>query len=117
MDKFYSTQEDTPDWLKKNYEDGTGYSFPSGHSIFAATWLMLAVGFSQLLGNRSFKAELLIGAMTIWGVLMLISRVRLGMHYPIDLLIAIISAWVVHVVIFNFLQRKNIFSTKEELTS
>ena len=50
---------------------------------------MLAVGFSQLLGNRSFKAELLIGAMTIWGVLMLISRVRLGMHYPIDLLIAI----------------------------
>ena len=78
---------------------------------------MLAVGFSQLLGNRSFKAELLIGAMTIWGVLMLISRVRLGMHYPIDLLIAIISAWVVHVVIFNFLQRKNIFSTKEELTS
>ena len=53
---------------------------------------MLAVGFSQLLGNRSFKAELLIGAMTIWGVLMLISRVRLGMHYPIDLFVAIISA-------------------------
>ena len=50
--------------------------------------------------------------MTIWGVLMLISRVRLGMHYPIDLLIAIISAWVVHVIIFSFLQRKNIFSTQ-----
>ena len=60
---------------------------------------MLAVGFSQLLGNRSFKAELLIGAMTIWGVLMLISRVRLGMHYPIDLFVAIISAWIVH---FNY---------------
>ena len=61
--------------------------------FFAATWLMLAVGFSQLLGKHSFKAELLIGAMTIWGVLMLISRVRLGMHYPIDLFVAIISAW------------------------
>jgi len=62
---------------------------------------------------------LLIGAMTIWGVLMLISRVRLGMHYPIDLLIAIISAWVVHVIIFSFLQRKNIFSTqtKKEVKS
>ena len=76
---------------------------------------MLAVGFSQLLGNRSFKAELLIGAMTIWGVLMLISRVRLGMHYPIDLLIAIISAWAVHIIIFSFLQRENIFSTNKEV--
>jgi len=46
---------------------------------------------------------------------MLISRVRLGMHYPIDLLIAIISAWAVHVIIFSFLQRKNIFSTNKEV--
>ena len=115
VDKFYSTQADTPAWLKAHYEDETGYSFPSGHSIFAATWLMLAVGFSQLLGNRSFKAELLIGAMTIWGVLMLISRVRLGMHYPIDLLIAIISAWAVNIIIFIFLQRENIFSTNKEV--
>ena len=90
----------------------TGYSFPSGHSIFAATWLMLAVGFSQLLGKRSFKAELLIGAMTIWGVLMLISRVRLGMHYPIDLFVAIISAWIVHLIIFGFLQKKGLFNNK-----
>ncbi len=112
VDKFYSTQADTPAWLKAHYEDETGYSFPSGHSIFAATWLMLAVGFSQLLGNRSFKAELLIGAMTIWGVLMLISRVRLGMHYPIDLFVAIISAWIVHLIIFGFLQKKGLFNNK-----
>jgi hypothetical protein len=34
-------------------------------------------------------------------------------------LIAIISAWVVHVIIFSFLQRKNIFSTqtKKEVKS
>ena len=68
--------------------------------------------FSQLLGNRSFKAELLIGAMTIWGVLMLISRVRLGMHYPIDLFVAIISAWIVHLIIFSFLQKKGLFNNK-----
>ena len=47
MDKFYSTQADTPAWLKAHYEDETGYSFPSGHSIFAATWLMLAVGLAN----------------------------------------------------------------------
>ena len=58
------------------------------------------------------KAELLIGAMTIWGVLMLISRVRLGMHYPIDLFVAIISAWIVHLIIFGFLQKKGLFNNK-----
>ena len=45
----------TPAWLVHHYENETGYSFPSGHTIFAATWLMLAVGFTQLLGNRSLK--------------------------------------------------------------
>ena len=69
---------------------------------------MLAVGFSQLLGNRSFKAELLIGAMTIWGVLMLISRIRLGMHYPIDLFVAIIQHGLFILIIFGFLQEERL---------
>ncbi|OOF56952.1 phosphatase PAP2 family protein [Rodentibacter myodis] len=103
---FYQTQADTPAWLVKHYEDETGYSFPSGHTIFAATWLMLAVGFTQLVGNRTWKAKLLIGAIAVWSFLMLISRVRLGMHYPIDLLISTLSAWVISVVIFGFLQKK-----------
>lgn len=103
---FYSTQADTPTWLVKHYEHETGYSFPSGHSVFAATWLMLAVGFTQLLGNRSWKAKLLVGAITLWSILMLISRVRLGMHYPIDLFVGILSAWAINLVIFGFLQKK-----------
>lgn len=103
---FYATQSDTPAWLVKHYEDETGYSFPSGHTIFAATWLMLAVGFTQLVGNRSWKAKLLVGAMAVWSLLMLISRVRLGMHYPIDLLVATLGAWIVNLVIFGFLQKK-----------
>lgn len=103
---FYSTQTDTPAWLVKHYENETGYSFPSGHAIFAATWLMLAAGFTQLLGNRSWKAKLLMGAMAVWSLLMLVSRVRLGMHYPIDLLVSILSAWVISMIIFGFLQKK-----------
>ena len=78
---------------------------------------MLAVGFSQLLGKRSFKAELLIGAITIWSVLMLISRVRLGMHYPIDLFVAIISAWIVHLIIFGFLQKKGLFNKRLSISA
>lgn len=105
-EKFYSTQADTPAWLVKHYEDETGYSFPSGHTIFAATWLMLAVGFTQLLGNRSWQAKLLVGAMAIWSLLMLVSRVRLGMHYPIDLFVATLSAWIINLIIFGFLQKK-----------
>ncbi|BFU59337.1 phosphatidylglycerophosphatase B [Rodentibacter sp. JRC1] len=103
---FYSKQADTPTWLVKHYENETGYSFPSGHTIFAATWLMLAVGFTQLLGNRTWKAKLLVGAMALWSVLMLVSRVRLGMHYPIDLLISTLSAWIICMIIFGFLQKK-----------
>ena len=41
---------------------------------------------------------------------MLISRLRLGMHYPIDLLVAIITAWLVNVIIFGFLLKKRSLS-------
>ena len=104
---FFATQSDTPAWLRSHYAEETGYSFPSGHTIFAATWLMLAVGFAQLLGNRSWRAKLLIGVILLWSVLMLVSRVRLGMHYPQDLLAAILGAWVVNSLIFGFLQNKD----------
>lgn len=40
---------------------------------------------------------------------MLVSRLRLGMHYPIDLLASILIAWFVHLIIFAYLQRKDIF--------
>ena len=33
---------------------------------------------------------------------MLISRVRLGMHYPIDLLVATLLAWLINGIIFAF---------------
>ena len=109
---FYSMDAITPAWLVHHYENETGYSFPSGHTIFAATWLMLAVGFTQLLGNRSFKAKLLVASIAVWGLLMLISRVRLGMHYPIDLLVATLLAWLINSIIFAFLKKKEIFATK-----
>ena len=86
-----------------------GYSFPSGHTIFAASWLMLTVGFMQLMGNKSSRAKLLVGFMSLWAILMLVSRLRFGMHYPIDLLISIMIAWLIHLGIFQFLAKKNYF--------
>lgn len=115
VNQYFTQQSDTPAWLEQHYEHETGYSFPSGHTIFAATWLMLAVGFAQLLNKRSLGTKLLIGGIFIWAVLMLISRVRLGMHYPQDLLAGIIAAWLVNAVIFGFLRKKGL--PQEKLSS
>ena len=107
--EFFQTDPNTPAWLTAHYEKETGFSFPSGHSIFAATWLMLAVGFTQLMQNRRLSAKLLLGAITHWSLLMLISRLRLGMHYPIDLFAAIIAALLVNAAIFAILQKPSFF--------
>ena len=112
VEQYFTHQADTPAWLEKHYENETGYSFPSGHSIFAATWLLLAVGFVELLGNRSMGAKLLIAGLAIWSGLMLISRIRLGMHYPIDLFIAIVVSWILSLGLFGFLQKKRYFIRK-----
>ena len=109
VDQFYQTQRNVPEWIKGHYAAEVGYSFPSGHTIFAASWLMLAVGFMQLMGNRSGRAKLLVGFMSLWAILMLVSRLRFGMHYPIDLLISIMIAWLIHLGIFQFLAKKNYF--------
>ena len=109
VDQFYQTQRNVPEWIKGHYADEVGYSFPSGHTIFATSWLMLAVGFMQLIGNKRGSAKLLIGFITLWAILMLVSRLRFGMHYPIDLFVSIFIAWLIHVGIFQFLVKKNYF--------
>lgn len=107
--QFYADKSDIPSWLVAHREDETGYSFPSGHTIFAAAWLFLTAGFIRIFHHRSLKAKILLGGMTIWAVLMLVSRLRLGMHYPIDLLISTLIAWLVHSVLFVVIEKKGIF--------
>lgn len=97
---FYRTQTNTPEWLKSHYQKEVGYSFPSGHSIFAAGWLMLVIGVLTLLKQKGIGANILISITFLWAVLMLISRLRLGMHYPIDLLVSVLLAWLVNSLLF-----------------
>ncbi len=92
----------------------TGYSFPSGYSIFAATWLMLAVGFGQLLGRNNKGMKYLTAGIAVWAVLILVSRLRLGMHYPVDLLASVLIAWLFHCVLFVLLPRWRIFQPKNQ---
>lgn len=72
-----------------------GFSFPSGHTIFAVSWLLLFVGLLPRWSKGIFLPIL-----AIWAAAVSYSRVKLGMHYPIDLLASILLAWAWHGFLF-----------------
>ena len=37
-------QQDIPKFLRKHWQKETGFAFPSGHTMFAASWALLGVG-------------------------------------------------------------------------
>lgn len=63
-----------------------GYSFPSGHSIFAASVGFAAAGLAALRNRWALAAALL-----AWVVGVGVSRVYLGAHWPTDVL----GAWLI----------------------
>lgn len=70
-----------PVWQRDHWAKESTWSFPSGHSIFAAAWALLGVGI--LWPRKRFFAAVVLVA---WAVGVLISRLLLGMHWPVDLL-------------------------------
>ncbi|QMI05311.1 phosphatidylglycerophosphatase B [Citrobacter sp. RHB25-C09] len=85
-----STQQDIPVFLRKHWQKETGFAFPSGHTMFAATWALLAVG---LLWPR--RRTVTIAVLLIWATGVMASRMLLGMHWPRDLVVATLISWVV----------------------
>ncbi|MDD0822863.1 phosphatase PAP2 family protein [Mannheimia sp. AT1] len=96
--------EDKEHFLTAHHVKEVGFSFPSGHTIFAVSWLLLFAGFCM--NVRTQAAIFLQIFATLWAALMLISRLRLGMHYPIDLFVSSLIAWFMHLVIFLWLLPK-----------
>ncbi len=95
----------TPSYLKNHWKHETGYSFPSGHTIFAACWVFIFLGF---LTREKHPWTLAVGSiLTLWAVLMLISRLRLGMHFPIDLLVSTVFAYLANLLFFYALDRND----------
>ena len=86
-----------PKWLKKSWQSDTGYAFPSGHTMFAATWALLALGI--LWPRRHFKTVIF---MMVWAVIVMGSRLMLGMHWPrylmastgISAILVIVACWL-----------------------
>ncbi|WP_392563888.1 phosphatase PAP2 family protein [Orbus wheelerorum] len=79
-----------PNWLYQHWRNETGYTFPSGHTLFAATWAFLALIFLNFKRHR-----IIIILMIMWAILIEISRLALGMHHPIDVISGSILAWLI----------------------
>lgn len=77
-------------WLKKHWALETDCSFPSGHTIFATTWTMLIVSLRWL--RRHIR--IMIVMLFIWTIMVMSSRLLLGMHWPCDLIAAILMSWL-----------------------
>lgn len=81
---------DVPNWLGEHWQDETGYSFPSGHTLFATTWAFLAL---VLLNFQ--RHAIIISCFVVWAVFIEMSRLSLGMHHPADLIVGSLLAWFI----------------------
>ena len=82
-------QQDIPTFLRKHWQKETGFAFPSGHTMFAASWALLGVG---LLWPR--RRTLTIVFLLTWATGVMGSRLLLGMHWPRDLVVATLISWL-----------------------
>lgn len=105
--------ENKTHFVTTHHAKEVGYSFPSGHTIFAVSWLLLFVGFCVNIPSQGVIFLQIFA--TIWAALMLVSRLRLGMHYPIDLFASTLIAWGIHLIIFlwivPWLEKINLFNS------
>lgn len=70
----------TSEWRTRHWLGETDYSFPSGHTIFAATCVAFFAGLFLQWGRPSWALGIL-----VWALVVSYSRLWLGMHRPIDL--------------------------------
>nr|WP_083652196.1 phosphatase PAP2 family protein [Photobacterium proteolyticum] len=81
-------------WRTSHWQGETNYSFPSGHTIFAAVCVVFWGGFFW--HRRQLAAASLL---ILWATGVGISRIWLGMHWPTDILASIVSAGLLYLLI------------------
>ncbi|BED95953.1 phosphatidylglycerophosphatase B [Escherichia fergusonii] len=87
--KQLTDQLHIPVFLRQHWQKETGFAFPSGHTMFAASWALLAIG---LLWPR--RRTLTIAILLVWATAVMGSRLLLGMHWPRDLVVATLISWL-----------------------
>ncbi|VFP87079.1 Phosphatidylglycerophosphatase B [Candidatus Erwinia haradaeae] len=88
--KGLSNNINIPPCLIHHWVSASKFSFPSGHTLFVTTWALLGAG---LLWSRHCYCSVFI--LISWAVAVMASRLLLGMHWPRDLLAAIILSWLI----------------------
>ncbi|WP_297203093.1 phosphatidylglycerophosphatase B [uncultured Pluralibacter sp.] len=89
-----------PLYLRQHWQNETGFAFPSGHTMFVASWALLAVGLLWP-RRRTVTIVLLLG----WAVAVMASRLVLGMHWPRDLIASTLISWLL-VTLATWITRK-----------
>ncbi|OTQ54825.1 hypothetical protein B6D21_09435 [Gilliamella apis] len=103
IEKLLANSTIIPTWLSNHWQSETGYAFPSGHTLFAATWALLAI---MLL---SFKRHFfIVSIITIWSLLIETSRLLLGMHSAYDLILGILLAWLISLICCFYVKKWHI---------
>jgi phosphatidylglycerophosphatase B len=100
VEKQLTQQTEIPQFLRLHWQKETGFAFPSGHTMFAATWALLGVG---LLWPR--RRTLTIVVLLLWATAVMGSRLLLGMHWPQDLIVATLMSGLL-VTIATWLAQK-----------
>lgn len=89
VERLLADDSQLPGWLKWHWARETGFAFPSGHTLFAASWALLAVGL--LWPRRHIKTVVVL---MLWATAVMISRMLLGMHWPQDLMVSTLISGV-----------------------
>ncbi|MXP56195.1 phosphatidylglycerophosphatase B [Pantoea sp. Mhis] len=79
-----------PTWLKKHWAYENGFAFPSGHSTFVVSWALLST--TILWPRKYIKTSI---AIFIWAIMVMGSRLVLGMHWPQDLIMSTFISWLI----------------------
>lgn len=89
--------EQVSNWRTRHWQGEKDYSFPSGHTIFAAICLAFFGGL--FVQEKQYGLAALVG---IWALGVAYSRLWLGMHRPIDLVGSILFICAVYLLVPKF---------------
>lgn len=94
-----SVNSQVPQWQQRYWVSDNSYAFPSGHTIFAVTWALLAVGLLWQKGHRLISSGLV-----VWAAVIMTSRLAIGMHWPQDLAMGVLISWLLTLVFLALFQ-------------
>ncbi|WP_108651736.1 phosphatase PAP2 family protein [Dongshaea marina] len=95
--------------IERHWEKEVGYAFPSGHTIFATT-LALVAAYYFLSAGFILIPVIICG----WSLAMGLSRMLLGMHWPVDVLVSVLLAGMISALAIGVTHRLGLMLKKRD---